>query len=412
MPLPVTVPNTFANATSSIPLSQLDANFSTLANAVNDINSGATTLVNLKASNATITGGTISNVTLDNVTVQTESFDNVTMSNVTITSGNATFTNVTCTLITNGSGTSAAPSITFTGDPNTGIFSPAADTIAFAEGGVEAMRIDSSGNMLVGTTTTGSTGISLSSSYNVGWGQSAGESVPNIFRQTSSAATVIANGYRYSATANGFASSFSSSFAKTAIALNEGTIRLYTDTATTTAAGTDVTPTERMRIDSSGNMSVGGTASRGTTAGSAAIQLFNGTAPVGTLTNGVSLYSASGDLRFMDAAGNAYQVGFRNIPQSGTDKTTSYTLATTDVGEFVGVGTGGSITIPNSTFATGDVVSIFNNTSGNITITCSITTAYIAGTDSDKASVTLATRGVATVLFISSTVCVITGNVS
>jgi hypothetical protein len=104
-------------------------------------------------------------------------------------------------------------------------------------------------------------------------------------------------------------------------------------------------------------------------------------------------------------------VGFRNIPPVGT-KTGSYTLAVTDVGEYVQVGSGGSITIPDATFAEGDAVSIFNNTTGNITITCSITTAYIAGTDSDKASVTLATRGVATVLFISSTVCVITGNVT
>jgi len=103
-------------------------------------------------------------------------------------------------------------------------------------------------------------------------------------------------------------------------------------------------------------------------------------------------------------------VGFRNIPPVGP-KTTSYTLATTDIGEYVEVASGGSITIPNSVFASGDVVSIFNNTTGNITITCSISTAYIAGTDSDKASVTLATRGVCTVLFIDSTVCVITGNV-
>ena len=104
-------------------------------------------------------------------------------------------------------------------------------------------------------------------------------------------------------------------------------------------------------------------------------------------------------------------VGFKNIPAVGT-KTGSYTLAVADVGKYVQVGSGGSITIPDSTFAEGDVVSIFNNTSGGITITCTITTAYIAGTDSDKASVTLATRGVATILFISSTVCVISGNVS
>jgi len=104
-------------------------------------------------------------------------------------------------------------------------------------------------------------------------------------------------------------------------------------------------------------------------------------------------------------------LGFLNVPPVGT-KTGSYTLATADVGKYVQVGSGGSITIPDATFAEGDAISIFNNTSGNITITCTITTAYIAGTDADKASVTLATRGVATILFISSTVCVISGNIS
>jgi hypothetical protein len=107
-----------------------------------------------------------------------------------------------------------------------------------------------------------------------------------------------------------------------------------------------------------------------------------------------------------------FTVGFRNVPQSGSAKTTSYSLATGDVGKFIEVGASGSITIPDATFAAGDVVSIFNNTSGNVTITCTITTAYIAGTDADKATVTLATRGVATILFISGTVCTITGNVS
>jgi hypothetical protein len=99
------------------------------------------------------------------------------------------------------------------------------------------------------------------------------------------------------------------------------------------------------------------------------------------------------------------------VPPVGT-KTDSYTLATSDIGKYVQVGSGGSITIPNATFAEGDIISIFNNTGGNITITCSISTAYIGGTDADRDTVTLATRGVATVMFISATVCVITGNVS
>lgn len=104
-------------------------------------------------------------------------------------------------------------------------------------------------------------------------------------------------------------------------------------------------------------------------------------------------------------------LGYINLPAVGT-KTGSYTLAVGDVGKYVQVGSGGSITIPDATFAEGDAIVIFNNTTGNITITCTITTAYIAGTDSDKASVTLATRGVANILFISGTVCVISGNVT
>lgn len=106
-----------------------------------------------------------------------------------------------------------------------------------------------------------------------------------------------------------------------------------------------------------------------------------------------------------------FTVGFRNIPAVGT-KTSAYTLTTADVGKYVQVGTSGSIVIPDAVFAEGDVVSIFNNTSGSITITCSITTAYISGLNTDKASVSLLTRGVATILFISGTVCVMSGTVS
>jgi hypothetical protein len=131
-----------------------------------------------------------------------------------------------------------------------------------------------------------------------------------------------------------------------------------------------------------------------------------------TLTVSNTLTLAGTDSTTMTFPSTSSSIGYLNIPQSGSDKTTSYTLALGDIGEFVGVGSGGSITIPNSTFAAGDAVSIFNNTTGAITITCTITTAYIAGTDTDKATVSLATRGVATILFISSTVCVITGNVS
>jgi hypothetical protein len=78
-----------------------------------------------------------------------------TASNITVT-----IPATTGTLNTSGAvnevpaGTVSAPAITTTGDTNTGIFFPAADTIAFTEGGVEAARFDSSGNLLVGTTSS------------------------------------------------------------------------------------------------------------------------------------------------------------------------------------------------------------------------------------------------------------------
>ena len=73
--------------------------------------------------------------------------------------GDARFANVSIAsslnvggVATFSAGSAAAPSITTTGDTNTGLFFPAADTIAFTEGGVESMRIDSSANVGIGTT--------------------------------------------------------------------------------------------------------------------------------------------------------------------------------------------------------------------------------------------------------------------
>lgn len=119
----------------------------------------------------------------------------------------------------------------------------------------------------------------------------------------------------------------------------------------------------------------------------------------------------SGNLSNCTADGTN-SVGFKKIPSAGSAKTTSYTLATSDVGEFVEIGSGGGITIPNATFSAGDAVSLFNNTASNVTVTCSVTTCYLAGTNEDKATLSLASRGVATVLFIDGSTAVVSGNVT
>ena len=46
-------------------------------------------------------------------------------------------------------GTASLPALTFTGDLNTGIYSPGADRIGFAEGGVQVGEFDASGNFLM-----------------------------------------------------------------------------------------------------------------------------------------------------------------------------------------------------------------------------------------------------------------------
>ena len=130
----------------------------------------------------------------------------------------------------------------------------------------------------------------------------------------------------------------------------------------------------------------------------------------GSTANTGIYFPSAGAVGFAESA-VGYRIGFRNLPPVGT-QTGSYTLAVGDVGKYVQVGTGGSITIPTSTFAEGDAISLANNTTGNITITCSAPTSYIAGTNTVKTSMTLATRGVATILFISSTVCLVSGNVT
>ena len=132
-----------------------------------------------------------------------------------------------------------------------------------------------------------------------------------------------------------------------------------------------------------------------TTLGSTSANITTLTGSSATITN------------LLDGAGNV-----RQIPSAGSAKTSVYTLSVSDIGEFVTVGTSGAIDVPNDVFSAGDAISIFNNTASNVTISLTITTAYLSGTDSDKASVTLATRGVATVLFVNPSLCVLTGSLT
>ncbi|MBM4210161.1 MAG: hypothetical protein FJ187_06355 [Gammaproteobacteria bacterium] len=101
----------------------------------------------------------------------------------------------------------------------------------------------------------------------------------------------------------------------------------------------------------------------------------------------------------------------RKIPQSGSDKSSAYTLVANDVGRLVVITTSGSVVVPNSVFASGDVISVFNNTSSNITMTTNPVNTFLSGNNTSRTSINVSTRGIATILYLSSNTCVITGSV-
>jgi hypothetical protein len=162
------------------------------------------------------------------------------------------------------------------------------------------------------------------------------------------------------------------------------------------------------------NVLVGGTAARATTAGTAHLDLFNGTAPAGTLTNGVSLYSSSGDLKFMNAAGDAFDVGYRNIPQNS--QSANYTLVLGDSGDHIfhpsADNNARTFTIPaNSSvaFPIGTAVTFINMAIANVTIAITTDTLTLspAGTTGSR---TLARYGSATAIKITATEWLISGS--
>ena len=84
----------------------------------------------------------------------------------------------------------------------------------------------------------------------------------------------------------------------------------------------------------------------------------------------------------------------------------AYTLQASDVGDHVSAT--GNITVPPAVFAAGDVVVIYNNTGGNLSILrgAGVTMYWVAGADATR---TLGTRGLASVVCVASNTFVITG---
>jgi hypothetical protein len=137
--------------------------------------------------------------------------------------------------------TTTSPAIVAAGDTNTGIFFPAADTIAFAEGGAEAMRIDSSGNVGIGTSSP-DTRLHIDGATNT------------TVRVTSTTNTDF-RGFGI-----GAAEADTTEYASLKMNIDTGELRLTSGNNTYGGFETFYTNgSERMRIDPSGNVGIGTT---------------------------------------------------------------------------------------------------------------------------------------------------------
>jgi len=270
--------------------------------------------------------------------------------------------NITGGIVDVSAGTAALPTLGTTGDPNTGVFFPAADTVAVATNGVERVRVDSSGNLGVGITpsykldvfgnVTGVLGISSANTSSAGNSyallRAASDTTEwGVINYSSGTSTAGSNQYQQGASAllqyAGNASYILSSIN------NTNGIRFFTSSTATSV--------ERMRISASGGLSIGTTADAG-----AGNLVVTGSATIQGLTVGKGAGASSFSTAFgisalssqTDTLGYNTAVGYRaaRVTTSGVEVNAfgRETLASNTTGSEIS--------------AFGDVA-LFSNTTGN-----------------------------------------------
>jgi hypothetical protein len=145
-------------------------------------------------------------------------------------------------------------------------------------------------------------------------------------------------------------------------------------------------------VFSGAGTSLTGTASS-LTAGAVANALTAGTGLTATAT-----YNGSAAITF-NATGSTIN-----------SQTTGYTLVAGDAGKTISITTGG-VTVPNAVLSAGNIVTIYNNSGSSQTITqgASLTLQWAGQSSSTTGNRTLGLYGIATIIFISSSVAVISG---
>jgi hypothetical protein len=215
------------------------------------------------------------------VKVEGGSIDNVSIGASVAAAG--AFTTLTATgVLTTQAGTALLPAVIPAGDPNTGVWFPAADTVAASTAGAERLRITSAGNIGIGTPSpvarlnvVGAGDATFGSQLVVG--DSSGVVQKLTFNPTVS---------------SGIAG------------LLNGSMAFYCNGANT----------ERVRIDSTGNVGIG------TSAPTYKLDVYT----AGGATNVIASRAAAGGQAYLSCAGNAGVVGTASFDVIQDDASVAY----------------------------------------------------------------------------------------
>ena len=189
-------------------------------------------------------------------------------------------------------GTAAAPSISAVSDSNTGLFFPAADTIAFTEGGVESMRIDSSGNVGLGVTPSAFAGAGKIIQF--------GNGNASIGTQNSGDANFMHNAYESPTGTFKYVGSGIGAL-RYQLDINNNVHKWYY--AASGTANNNITFTQAMTLDASGNLQLGTTIASGS---KIAVQNTAGNTTIGSSLSLLISGKTGGSV-----VGERQEIGFR-----------------------------------------------------------------------------------------------------